>query len=135
LRSLPEWFGIEGSNLQYVADLSTLPTLVAETDGAVTGFLMLKHHNPSSSEIHCLAVDRSRHRRGVGRALVSAAERRVRSRGAPLFHVKTRGPSEPDEGYEKTRRFYIAMGFLPLEETTVLWGPENPALIMVRPLG
>jgi len=134
LRGLPEWFGIESANQQYITDLSTMPTLVAEERGAVVGFLTQKHHNSSSSEIHCLAVDWSLHRNGIGRALVAAAEQRVISMGVRLFEVKTRGPSEPDEGYEKTRRFYEAMGFIPLEETTALWGPENPALIMVKPL-
>ena len=135
LRSLPDWFGIEASNLQYIADLTALATLVAVDSGQIAGFLTLKRHNNVSSEIHCLAVERSRHRSGVGRALVRAAERNVAAEGVRLFQVKTLGPSNPDAGYAKTRAFYAAMGFLPLEETSALWGPGNPALIMVKALG
>ena len=55
-----------------------------------------------------------------------------RSRSAGL--LKTLGPSNPDEGYRKTREFYSALGFLPLEETTAFWGPEQPTLVMVKVL-
>lgn len=134
LRGLPDWFGIEASNVQYIADLSTMPTLVAELDGAIAGFLTLKHHNPSTSEIHCLAVERTMHRSGIGRALVTEAARRLIADGVRLMQVKTLGPSQPDEGYLRTREFYAAIGFPPLEETTALWGEENPALIMVKVL-
>jgi hypothetical protein len=37
-------------------------------------------------------------------------------------------------GYERTRAFYIAGGFRPPEEFPNLWGPENPALQMVKVL-
>jgi hypothetical protein len=49
--------------------------------------------------------------------------------------VKTRGPSLPYEPYERTRAFYLAMGFTPLEEFTEIWGPENPCLFMVKAVG
>jgi hypothetical protein len=48
--------------------------------------------------------------------------------------VKTRGPSQPDEGYERTRHFYLAHDFIPLFETDALWGAQDPALILVKPL-
>ena len=50
-----------------------------------------------------------------------------------LLQVKTLGPARPDAGYERTRRFYAQLGFLPLEEIHGLW-PENPCLIMVKAL-
>ncbi len=135
LRALPEWFGIEASNRAYIRDLETLPSYVAIVDGEVAGFLSLKHHFSTASEIHVLAVGRSLHRRGVGRALVERAEAGLRAAGVALLQVKTLGPSKPDEGYRKTREFYKALGFVALEETTVLWSPDNPSLIMVKVLG
>ena len=78
-------------------------------------------------------MDRQAHQQGVGRALVDAAEGDLRRRGSRLLEVKTLGPSHPDEGYRKTRAFYTALGFLPLEETN-LWGPDQPSLIMVKVL-
>jgi hypothetical protein len=48
------------------------------------------------------------------------------------LHVKTRGPATPDPHYERTRRFYLALGFEPLFESLTLWGPEDAALILVK---
>jgi len=134
LRALPEWFGIEESNRAYIRDLDTLPSYVATADGEVAGFLSLKQHFPTASEVHVLAVERSLHRLGVGRALVESAEADLRAASVTLLQVKTLGPSNPDERYRKTREFYLALGFLPLEETTAPWGPENPSLVMVKVL-
>ena len=134
LRGLPEWFGIERSLVAYVHDLGVLETEVAEADGAVVGFLALRRHTPHAAEIHVMAVDRGRHRAGIGRRLVARAETRLRREGVALLQVKTRGPSAPDPNYEKTRAFYGALGFLPLEETTAFWGETDPCLIMVKPL-
>ena len=133
LRGLPDWFGFEDVNRRYIGDLSVLPALVACVGNDLLGFLAVRHHNPYTSEIEVLAVDRKAHRRGVGRALVDAAEGDLRKVGSRLLEVKTLGPSHPDEGYRKTRAFYTALGFLPLEETN-LWGPDQPSLIMVKVL-
>jgi hypothetical protein len=62
-------------------------------------------------------------------------EGELRARGFRLFHVKTLGPSDPYEPYRRTREFYIALGFVPLFETVELWGPDNPALILVKSIG
>jgi N-acetylglutamate synthase-like GNAT family acetyltransferase len=132
LRSLPRWFGIEESNRRYLRDLEDLPTLIAEADGEVIGFLTIRDHNPVASEIHVLAVHHDRRRSGIGSMLVTAAEAEVLARGVRLLQVKTLGPSNPDEGYRQTRAFYHALGFLPLEETTAFWGEAQPTLIMVK---
>ena len=134
LRALPAWFGIERALVAYVRDLETLETDVAEVDGGVAGFLALRRHNPHAAEIHVMAVAPERHRAGIGRALVASAEARIREAGIVLLQVKTRGPSAPDPDYERTRAFYAALGFHPLEETTAFWGEEDPCLIMVKPL-
>ena len=76
-------------------------------------------------------MDRAFHRQGAGRALVSAVEADLRADGAELLEVKTLGPSRPDPGYDRTRQFYAAMGFRPLEEIGGLW-PGNPCLVMVK---
>ena len=72
------------------------------------------------------------HRHGIGRALLTRAEAYVR--GRRFLTVKTLAPSHPDENYRATRRFYEAMGFLPLEELPELWGPQNPCLVMIKTL-
>jgi GNAT superfamily N-acetyltransferase len=133
LRGLPDWFGFEQTNAQYIRDLETMRSFVAVADGEVLGFLSLHDHNPQTSEIHVLAVREDLHRRGIGRALVERAEDGLRGK-TRLLQVKTLGPSREDVGYERTRAFYEAMGFIPLEETTAFWGEKNPTLILVKPL-
>ena len=134
LSALPGWFGFEEVNVAYVAFLATAEGYVAELDGRVAGFVGLKHHFPEASEIHVLAVEPALHRRGIGRALLAEAERLLRSRGVRLLQVKTLGPSRQDEGYARTRAFYAAVGFIPLEEMRTLWNEDNPALVMVKQL-
>jgi hypothetical protein len=46
--------------------------------------------------------------------------------------VKTLSPRAADEGYAATRAFYFSCGFRPLEEMPELWGPDQPALQMIK---
>ena len=134
LLALPQWFGFPDVNAQYVRDLQSLPSFVAKGQDEVLGFIALRHHNPLASEIHVLAVRRDRHRSGIGRALVRHAETELARGKVKLLQVKTLGPSNPDAGYQGTRAFYSALGFIPLEETKAFWGEDNPCLIMVKPM-
>jgi GNAT superfamily N-acetyltransferase len=137
LRGLPEWFGIESSIVDYVEAAGRLPTLLAYDPDAgdeAVGALLLERHFPTAAEIHLMAVARARHRRGLGRALVAAAEAAMATDGVTLMSVKTLGPSHPDPGYALTRHFYAAMGYQPVEELLDLW-PGNPCLLMVKPVG
>ena len=129
LRDLSEWFGIEEATTAYVRDVAKLPTLAIAEDA----FLSLKLHNPSSAEVYVMGVRATRHRQGVGSALLAAAERHLRERGVEYLQVKTLGPSDPYEPYASTRRFYESRGFVPLEELHGLWD-DNPCLIMVKRL-
>jgi GNAT superfamily N-acetyltransferase len=73
------------------------------------------------------------HQRGVGSALLAAAEAALRQGGIEYLQVKTLGPSRESEGYAATRRFYEARGFVPIEEFPDLW-PGNPCLLLVKKL-
>ncbi len=135
MRSLPDWFGIEESLREYVEDARTKPTYLAvETrSGEVVGALLMTMHNPESAEIHLLAVSPDRHRQGIGRVLVTAFETEMAAAGVRVLQVKTLGPSRPDGAYRRTLHFYLAMGYIPLEELHGIWA-ENPCLILVKPL-
>src|SRR6516164_5524536 len=88
LRDLPEWFGIEESILEYVEDARTLPTVVALDGDAVVGACVLREHTQAAAEIEVLAVERARHRQGIGRHLVATVEDELRARGVALLQVK-----------------------------------------------
>jgi GNAT superfamily N-acetyltransferase len=132
LRTLPGWFGIESSLVQYVRDTQTLPTFVARERDAVVGFLTLREHFHEAWEVHCIAVQASDRRHGVGRALHSHVESWLGSRGVRLLQVKTMAESCPSPEYAETRRFYASIGYTPLETFPTLWGPKLPVLQLVK---
>jgi ribosomal protein S18 acetylase RimI-like enzyme len=134
LDALPDWFGIPEANAHYVEESRTLPTVAALHDGEVVGVCLLKRHFPEAAEIELLAVRPDLHRLGVGRRLVAGAEADLRRDGVRVLQVKTRGPSDYYEPYARTLAFYEALGFLPLEERLDIW-PDDPCLLMVKPLG
>jgi ribosomal protein S18 acetylase RimI-like enzyme len=143
LRLLPDWFGMEISNAEYVAAARTVPAYLAWPDETATaegisaaqpaGVLLARRHYPWAAEIHLMAVDPAVHRRGLGRGLVTALEADLRAEGVEYLQVKTLGPTRPDPNYERTRRFYASLGFRALEEIHGLW-PENPCLLMIKTL-
>ena len=133
LRDLSDWFGIEESTRRYIEDAAALPTFAVEPD---LGFLCLKQHTPQAAELYVMGVRQEAHRRGIGRALVAEAGLWCRARGIRYLQVKTLGPSRPDPGgYDATRAFYEAVGFIALEELHGLWSEDNPTLILVKEVG
>ncbi len=134
LRALPDWFGIESAIVEYLEHLDAMPTFLAHAGGELVGFLAIKHHFDHAAEMYVLGVLADHHRAGIGRALVAAAESWLRERGIEYLQVKTLSSSRGCEHYERTRRFYLAVGFRPLEEFPTLWDPANPCLQMVKRL-
>ena len=134
LRSVPQWFGIEAATLQYVNDIELMPTLLAWSDEELLGFLTLKTHGEKSAEIQVMAVRPEYHRSGTGQALLKRAEEYLHEKGVEYLQVKTLSSTDPDENYARTRAFYLAVGFVALEEFPTLWGEENPCLQLVKRL-
>ncbi|HEY1426631.1 MAG TPA: GNAT family N-acetyltransferase [Caulobacteraceae bacterium] len=134
LAELPEWFGIPQSNAEYAEAAEREQAWVADDGGEPLGLMVLMDTGFSALDVHLLAVRPRVHRRGVGRALIGQARALAQAAGKPFLTVKTQGPSAEYEPYERTRRFYEAVGFKGLEEFMQIWGPENPCLIMVMPV-
>lgn len=134
LAALPDWFGIPEANEHYVRAAGEKDSYLARVDGATVGVALVDRHFPETAEIHLIAVAPEHHGTGVGSALVAALEADLLADGVRLLEVKTVGASFEDEGYAATRAFYLARGFLPLEEREQLdW--DGPTLILVKPLG
>jgi GNAT superfamily N-acetyltransferase len=130
LRELPEWFGIESATAAYVRDVAELPTFAVGEDA----LLALKLHTPAAAEVYVMAVRREHQGRGLGSALLGAAETYLGARDIAYLQVKTLGPSHPSPHYARTRRFYESRGFAPLEELPAFWSATNPCLIMIKRL-
>lgn len=134
LRQLPDWFGIEESILNYLSDISKMPTYFAtDQAGENIGFATIHFHNSSTAEIHVMGILPQFHRRGIGKQLVETLAQAAKDKGCTYLMVKTLGESHPDKNYAHTRHFYLSTGFLPLEESTKIW-EGMPCLIMVKSL-
>jgi len=134
IAALPDWFGQPESNAAYLRDLDRLPSWLSCYGSEIRGAATLAQHNSGSFEVHFMAVRPEFHRQGIGRTLLAHLESEAAVRGGSWLHVKTLAPSHPDPFFARTRKFYEAMGFAPLFETEALWGPENPAVVLVKRL-
>lgn len=134
LWALPEWFGIEEALVGYSSEIDRLPTFLAGDSEQIVGFLSIKQHNPYAAEIYVMGIRSQAQRHGIGRLLVDAAQEWLRQQGVEYLQVKTLGPSDDDPNYAKTRAFYLAMGFRPLEEFKQIWDEHNPCLVLVKRL-
>jgi GNAT superfamily N-acetyltransferase len=134
LRSLPAYFGIEEAILQYLKEIVDMPVFLALRNGKSIGFLAVNRHTKVSAEIHVMGVLPEEHRKGAGGAMIEAAEEYLKSDGVRILEVKTLGQSHSDRNYAETRKFYLAQGFLPMEEIPDFWGKGLPTLFLVKPL-
>ncbi|MBA2415729.1 MAG: GNAT family N-acetyltransferase [Geodermatophilaceae bacterium] len=131
LRGLPDWFGIDEAIRGYVGDAARLPSYLAVRDGSVAGIALLKRHFPLSAEVHLLAVQQNAHHQGIGSALLSAMEDDLSREGVQYLLVHTVGPSFDNPPYARTRAFYLARGFVALQELQRIdW--DGPTLIMAK---
>ncbi len=132
LRSLPKWFGIESSIVDYVKDVVTMETWASYSNEELTGFISINKHNTATAEIHVIGVAESFHKQGIGKLLIYEAEKYLAEQNFIYLTVKTLSELRTDENYEKTRRFYVATGFFPVEVFKTLWGEHNPCLLMIK---
>jgi GNAT superfamily N-acetyltransferase len=135
LRGLPNWFGIEESIIGYVAGVKGKPFYTVLNDGAPIGFVSLLIHNSHTAEIYVMGIREQFHGQGTGRKLVETCEDFCRTRGMKFLTVKTLAATHPDEFYKRTRLFYEAMGFVPLEVFPLLWDESNPCLFLAKYVG
>lgn len=135
LAELPEWFGIPEANDDYAEHADRHAGVIAELASAPIGITTIVRHSAASAEVYLMAVRPDVHRSGVGTAMLRHAEQRLAADGVRFLQVKTLSAAHPDAGYELTRRFYRAYGFVELEEFAELWGTANPALQMIKTVG
>ena len=132
VESLPEWF-TAGAVEEVVRDAKRMPGFVARVDGVVRGFILLDERE-CCIEIAWLAVEKEYQGRGIGTALVEAAEGYACRRGKRVLTVKTYGGMDY-EPYNMTMGFYRGRGFR-LYEVIRNYEPfgEQPAAILIKHL-
>ena len=134
LRSLPKWFGIEDSILEYCRNVKGMPCFVAQENDLNVGFVAIKEHFKSSAEIYVMGIKENYHRKGIGKKLINLIETTLINQGTEFLTVKTLSPTRENAEYAKTRKFYLALGFQSIQEFKTLWGKDNPCLLMAKHL-
>lgn len=72
------------------------------------------------------------HRHGVGTLLVRHAEKYLNANGYRYLTVKALADTVYCEPYERTRRFYHKLGFVPPEVFPLHWDALNPCLFLAK---
>jgi GNAT superfamily N-acetyltransferase len=135
--TLPYHFGDEDGRRECAAAVRSQRGLVAQDGGEVVAFLTLEPRFDECVEVTWMAVRADRRRQGIGRALLDRAATDARRSDRRFLLVLTVSPSDgPDEipdGYQATRAFYEANGFILTRDFPGYWESDTPVL-MVRPL-
>jgi ribosomal protein S18 acetylase RimI-like enzyme len=121
---------MESGITDYVNQVQSMPFYAAYDNGEPVGFAAIKVHNPFTSEIPVMGVLSEYHRRGIGRELIEHCVKYCEKNKMEFLTVKTLDSSRESKSYDKTRLFYQAMGFKPLEVFPLLWDENNPCLFL-----
>lgn len=132
LRGLPDWFGQEQPILDYIKDVSNQFFIAVVIKGGYVGFIALNEHNEYTSEIHVMGILEEFHHVGIGSNLVKLCCKKCLDNNKKYLTVKTLSAEANCEHYDRTRKFYYKMGFLPLQVFKTLWDEENPCLFMIK---
>lgn len=132
LRALPSWFGIESAIIEYTQKVSDMPFYVAYDNEKAVGFVAIKNHNAFTAEVFVMGILNEFHRQGIGRHLIHICEDYSLANRKEFLTVKTLDESRASKSYERTRLFYLSMGFKPLEVFPLLWDKDNPCLFLIK---
>ena len=130
LEALPDWFGIHEAREEYIRDSADLMFHAAYDQGQPVGFVCLKETGKDTAELHVMGLLKEYHRKGIGRKLFEAAKESASDSGYSFLQVKTVQMGKYKE-YDRTNRFYIALGFKEFEVFPGLWDEWNPCQIYV----
>lgn len=135
--SLPYHFGSEVGRRGCAAAVRSQSGLVAGDADEVVGFLTLQPRYDDAVEITWMAVRSDVRRRGIGRALIDRLVVDALAAGKSILLVLTVSPNdqpdEIDDGYQATRAFYRANGFVLARDFPGHWPGDIPVL-MIRVL-
>lgn len=133
LEALPDWFGIPEAREEYIHDSVGKIFFCAYKKDKPVGFLYLKQTGKDTVELTAMGVLKEYHRNGIGKALFESAKKIACEKGYSFIQVKTVQMGKYED-YDKTNRFYIALGFKEFEIFPTLWDEWNPCQIYVMAL-
>lgn len=130
LEALPEWFGIPEATEEYITGSWGAPFFCAFDGETPVGFLYLKETGRHTAELACMGVRKDYHRQGIDRQLFAAAREEAGKSGYEFIQVKAVQMGRY-EIYDRTNRFYLALGFREFEVFPMLWDECDPCQIYV----
>ena len=133
LESLTDWFEVEASREQYIAESAEQPFWASVNGNINEGFLCLKETGKETMELAVMGVRKECHRKGIGRKLFAAARDYAARQEYEFIQVKT-VRSGVYEDYDITNEFYKSLGFKELEVFPEYWDEANPCQIYVMSL-
>lgn len=133
LEALHDWFELDESRENYIAESSGWMFFAAKEDDNYVGFLCLKETGRRTVELAVMGVLKEYHRKGVGRALFESAREAAVQEGYAFMQVKT-VKMGVYEDYDITNHFYLSLGFEEFEVIEELWGKDNPCQIYIMSL-
>ena len=133
LEALHDWFEVDESREQFIAESADQPFFAAIENDKPVGFLCLKQTGKETVELAVMGVLKEYHRHGLGRQLFDAAKAEAAKQGYEFMQVKTVQMGYYDD-YDRTNKFYLSLGFKELEVIECIWGKENPCQIYVMSL-
>ena len=133
LESLTDWFEVEASREQYIAESAEQPFWASVNGDVNEGFLCLKETGKETMELAVMGVRKECHRKGIGRKLFAAARDYAARQEYEFIQVKT-VRSGVYEDYDITNEFYKSLGFKELEVFPEYWDEANPCQIYVMSL-
>jgi ribosomal protein S18 acetylase RimI-like enzyme len=106
--------------------------VVAEVEGAVAGYACFGETpmTRGTFDLYWIAVDPAHQGRGVGRALLSAAEDAVRAAGGRMLLVETAGKP----AYAATRAIYAACGYREVARVPDYYEDGDDKIVFARRL-
>ena len=133
LESLTDWFEVEASREQYIAESAEQPFWASVNGDVNEGFLCLKETGKETMELAVMGGRKECHRKGIGRKLFAAARDYAARQEYEFIQVKT-VRSGVYEDYDITNEFYKSLGFKELEVFPEYWDEANPCQIYVMSL-
>ena len=130
LEALTDWFGIPESREAYIRECGSQTFYAAYDENLPVGFICLKETGKDTAELSVLGVVKEYHRKGIGRELFLKAKEAAAGKGYSFLQVKTVRMGVYEE-YDRTNRFYLALGFKEFEVLPSLWDENNPCQIYV----
>ena len=133
LEALTDWFEVPESREAYIRESGSRLMYAAYDEDGPVGFICLKETGKDTAELSVLGVLKEYHGKGIGRELFLKAKEAAVRKGYSFLQVKT-VKMGVYEDYDKTNRFYLALGFKEFEVFPLLWDEDNPCQIYVMSL-